>query len=48
MSRSQGLLLDNMIEAELILANGEPAVVSGDHRPDLFWVSAPSCCFNQA
>jgi hypothetical protein len=48
MSRSQGLLLDNMIEAELILANGEPAVVSSDHLPDLFWVSTPSRCFTQA
>jgi len=42
-TRSQGLLLDNMLSAEVVLADGRSVMTSRVRHPDLYWVSlAPS------
>lgn len=38
-TRMYGLLLDNLVSAEVVLASGETLTVSNKHHPDLFWVS---------
>jgi len=40
-SRSHGLLLDNMLSAEVVLADGRSIMTSRHRHPDLYWVSAP-------
>jgi FAD binding domain/Berberine and berberine like len=37
LTRSCGLAIDNLLEAEMVLANGERVRVSGDENPDLYW-----------
>jgi hypothetical protein len=37
--RAYGLLLDNLVSAEVVLASGETLTASNKHHPDLFWVS---------
>jgi hypothetical protein len=37
--RSQGLLLDNMLSAEVVLADGRSVMTSKVRHPDLYWVS---------
>lgn len=37
MVRKYGLALDNLLAAELVLANGETVRASQDEHPDLFW-----------
>ena len=37
LTRKCGLTIDNLLEAELILASGERVVASADENPDLFW-----------
>jgi FAD/FMN-containing dehydrogenase len=37
LSRMYGLTIDNLIEAELVLADGSLVRASADVRPDLFW-----------
>jgi FAD/FMN-containing dehydrogenase len=32
-----GLTIDNLLEADLVLADGTPARASADENPDLFW-----------
>jgi FAD/FMN-containing dehydrogenase len=39
-SRSFGLLLDNMISADVVLATGEVVRASQHNHPDLFWVGS--------
>jgi FAD/FMN-containing dehydrogenase len=37
LTRKFGLAIDNLLEAEVVLANGELVHTSADERPDLFW-----------
>jgi FAD/FMN-containing dehydrogenase len=37
MTRSFGLAIDNLLEAELVLASGDLVRASADENPDLFW-----------
>jgi FAD/FMN-containing dehydrogenase len=37
LTRKHGLTVDNLLEAELVLANGERVRASADENPDLFW-----------
>src|SRR6266567_2452427 len=37
LSRKFGLTIDNLLEAELVLASGERVHVSADENPDLYW-----------
>jgi FAD/FMN-containing dehydrogenase len=37
LSRKCGLTIDNLLEAELVLASGERVRASADENPDLFW-----------
>ena len=37
LTRKCGLAIDNLLEAELVLANGEQVRASADENPDLFW-----------
>ncbi len=37
LTRKCGLTIDNLLEAELVLANGERVRASADENPDLFW-----------
>jgi FAD/FMN-containing dehydrogenase len=37
MTRSFGLTIDNLLEAELVLASGDRVRASADENPDLFW-----------
>jgi FAD/FMN-containing dehydrogenase len=37
LTRKHGLAIDNLLEAELVLANGERVRASADENPDLYW-----------
>jgi FAD binding domain/Berberine and berberine like len=37
LTRKYGLAIDNLLEAEMVLANGERVRASADEHPDLFW-----------
>src|SRR2546430_302013 len=37
LTRKYGLAIDNLLEAEIVLASGERARASADENPDLFW-----------
>jgi hypothetical protein len=37
LTRKCGLAIDNLLEAELILASGEAVTASADEHPDLYW-----------
>ena len=37
LSRKGGLTIDNLLEAEMVLANGEKVTASKSSNPDLFW-----------
>ncbi len=37
LTRKLGLTIDNLLEADLVLANGERVRASADENPDLFW-----------
>ncbi len=37
LSRKCGLAIDNLLEAELVLANGDQVRASADENPDLYW-----------
>jgi FAD/FMN-containing dehydrogenase len=37
LTRKCGLAIDNLLEAELVLADGERVTASADENPDLFW-----------
>ena len=37
LSRSYGLVCDNLLSAEIVAANGEVLTASADENPDLFW-----------
>jgi hypothetical protein len=37
LARKHGLTIDNLLEAEMVLANGETVTVNADKNPDLFW-----------
>ncbi|MGH2985307.1 MAG: FAD-binding oxidoreductase, partial [Solirubrobacterales bacterium] len=37
LTRKCGLAIDNLLEAEMVLANGERARVSAEEHPDLYW-----------
>ena len=37
LTRKYGLTIDNLLEADLVLANGEQVRASADENPDLFW-----------
>lgn len=37
LSRKGGLTIDNLIEAEVVLATGELVITNESHHPDLFW-----------
>ena len=37
LTRKHGLTIDNLLEAELVLASGERVRASADEHPDLFW-----------
>jgi FAD/FMN-containing dehydrogenase len=40
LTRSCGLTIDNLLAAELVLANGERVRASAEDHPDLFWATA--------
>lgn len=37
LSRLHGLSIDNLVSAEIVLADGQILTVDADHHPDLFW-----------
>ncbi len=37
LTRKCGLTIDNLLEAELVLANGERVTANADEHPDLYW-----------
>ncbi len=37
LTRKCGLAIDNLLEAEMVLASGERVVASADEHPDLYW-----------
>jgi hypothetical protein len=37
LTRKHGLTIDNLLEAEVVLASGEPLRASADEHPDLYW-----------
>jgi FAD/FMN-containing dehydrogenase len=37
LTRGYGLTIDNLLSAELVLADGQQVVASADENPDLFW-----------
>jgi FAD/FMN-containing dehydrogenase len=37
LTRKYGLTIDNLLEAEIVLANGERVRASADEHPDLYW-----------
>lgn len=37
LSRKGGLTIDNMLEAEMVLANGKKVIANKNSHPDLFW-----------
>jgi FAD binding domain-containing protein/berberine-like enzyme len=37
LTRKHGLAIDNLIEAEMVLASGERVTASADEHPDLYW-----------
>lgn len=37
LSRKYGLTIDNLLEADMVLADGTFVIVSADQNPDLFW-----------
>ncbi len=37
LSRKGGLTIDNLLEAEVVLANGEHVIANASSHPDLFW-----------
>jgi FAD/FMN-containing dehydrogenase len=37
LTRKFGLAIDNLLEAEMVLASGERVIASADDHPDLFW-----------
>jgi len=37
LTRTHGLSIDNLLEAELVLASGEHVKASGEDNPDLYW-----------
>jgi FAD/FMN-containing dehydrogenase len=37
LTRKCGLAIDNLLEAEVVLANGEQVTASADENPDLYW-----------
>jgi len=37
LARKHGLTIDNLLEAEMVLANGEKVTVNAQENPDLFW-----------
>jgi FAD/FMN-containing dehydrogenase len=37
LTRKCGLAIDNLLEAEMVLASGEKVLASADENPDLFW-----------
>jgi hypothetical protein len=37
LTRSCGLAIDNLLEAEIVLANGDQVRASADENPDLYW-----------
>ena len=37
LTRAFGLTIDNLLEAEVVLANGEQVTASADSHPDLYW-----------
>ncbi|WP_426667062.1 FAD-binding oxidoreductase [Mucilaginibacter sp. McL0603] len=37
LARKHGLTIDNLLEAEMVLANGETLTVNASKNPDLFW-----------
>jgi FAD/FMN-containing dehydrogenase len=37
LTRKDGLTIDNLLEAEMVLANGERVTASADEHPDLYW-----------
>lgn len=37
LSRKYGLTIDNLVSADLVLADGSRVVADDDHNPDLFW-----------
>ena len=37
LTRKCGLAIDNLLEAEVVLANGERVRANADENPDLFW-----------
>jgi len=37
LTRKCGLAIDNLLEAEVVLANGQRVIASADENPDLYW-----------
>src|SRR5207302_3099241 len=37
LTRKCGLSIDNLLEAEIILASGEKVIANADEHPDLYW-----------